>query len=64
MSDAKNIFKVKIFLKAKSAEELIELQVRNNLANNMMYTYGDPIPVEGGYIVWFLADINKWKRVD
>jgi len=63
MSDAKNIFKVKLFLKAKDEVELIQLQLKNNSINNMMYDYGTPQKIDDGFIIWFYADVTKYRRV-
>jgi len=63
MSNIKNHFKVKIFLVADSEEELVNLQVKNNLANDKMYGYGEPKKNDGKWFVWFLADITNYKKV-
>ena len=63
MSDAKNLSKVKVYLKAKTEDELIQKQLKNNLLNNMMYDYSNPIPITDGFITWFYADVTKHRRL-
>jgi len=63
MSSLKNHFKVKVFLQADSLEALIDLQVKNNLLNDKMYGYGEPVPLNGKWYVFFLADVTNYKKV-
>jgi hypothetical protein len=63
MGGSKTLTRVKLFLKASSEQEMVDLQLKNNHLNNMMYNYDPPQKVDGGYIVWFFADITKYRRV-
>jgi hypothetical protein len=63
MSDIKNIFKIKAYIKASTPDELVEKQLNNNILNDKMFEYN--IIFDGKeYIAWFWADINKLKRLD
>jgi len=64
MNDSKNITRVKVFLKASSENELIQKQLKNNLINNMMYSYDTPQKIGKEFIVWFFADVTKYKVVE
>jgi len=52
-----------MYLVADTESDLIELQVKNNLVNDRMYGYGDPVNVDGKWYVWFLADVTNYKKV-
>ena len=51
---------VLIFLKAKTKEELVELQVLNNHINHMHFNYVAPIWDGKEFSIWFFADITEW----
>ena len=59
----KNIFKIKFFLKANTKEALILKMRNNNIKNNTMFEYGDPIKDGSEWVVWFTADASKLVRV-
>jgi len=63
MANAKNIFKVKAFIKASSEAELVSKQVENNILNDKMFEYN---VIHNGkeYVAWFWADINELKRLE
>jgi len=63
MNDAKNLTRVKVFLKAKSEIDLIDMQLKTNIFNDMMYDYGTPQKQGKEFIVWFFADVTKYKAV-
>lgn len=53
-------YTVNIFLRAKTPEELVELQLLNNQANNIMFAYQTPVWTGKDWVVWFFADVPTW----
>jgi hypothetical protein len=49
-----------LFLEAKTKGELIIKQFQNNLSlGGGRYQYGDPMFVDGMWVVWYLGDIEQ-----
>lgn len=48
---------VQVFLEAASKKELIRLQHLNNLQNNKMFNYQNPIKDGKKWVTWYYADI-------
>lgn len=59
----KNVFKIKLFLRAKSPEEAVSLMQKNNVINETMFEYDPPQYVDGEWIIWFRADVSKYKAI-
>ncbi len=59
-----NIYRVPIYLSAKTKEELIVKMVTNNSINGIMFNYFPPIKEGKNWIVWFFADTENYKKVD
>ena len=52
---------VNIFLRGKTAEDLVKLQLANNALNGIQYKYQTPMKDGASWVVWFFADIREWK---
>ena len=52
---------VNIFLRAKTPEDLVKIQVANNIVNGIQYKYQTPMKDGAMWVVWFFADITEWK---
>lgn len=51
---------VNIFLRAKTAEDLVELQIINNMLNGVHYNYQTPMYDGTNWYCWFFADVKNW----
>jgi len=56
-----NLNAVNVFLKSKTPEGLIALQVLNNILNNVQHTYTIPVWDGKQWFVWFFADVTTWQ---
>jgi hypothetical protein len=52
---------VNIFLKGKTPEDLVKLQLANNAINGIQYKYQTPMKDGSSWVVWFFADVTEWK---
>lgn len=62
-----NPSEVLVFLKAKTAEELVKLQLENNHNDGRQYIYSNPQFVKGDWYVWFYKDFSdaiKKAKID
>ena len=51
---------VNIFLRAETAEQLVELQLVNNAVNGLHYNYQTPVYDGSSWYAWFFADVKRW----
>jgi len=56
-----NLQAVNIFMRAKTPEILVSLQLANNEANAIQYSYKTPVWTGKDWIVWFFADLKSWN---
>lgn len=56
------VTRVRMFLEADSAEELVRLQLQNNLKFQSEFSYTDFSSVDGKWFCWFLVDLIEFNR--
>jgi len=61
MSYGANLEHVPIFLEANDKTALVRLMILNNNMNGAKYNYMSPFKDGSSWIVWFYADVKKWK---
>lgn len=57
----KNLNKIKLFIKAKTEDQLVVLQWANNQRHDTMFEY-DVMWNGKEYVAWFTADITKIRE--
>ena len=55
---------IKIYLEAKSKDELIEKMLLNNRRHGVGFKYDSPIKEGKLWVVWFTANIAEYSRKD
>lgn len=56
------LFMVKMFLRAKTPEEIIAKQIEQNLKDGITHKYQEVIKDGKGWIIWYLADATKFVK--
>jgi hypothetical protein len=59
-----NLFKIPLFIKADSEEELQRKMLFNNAINQREYKYYEPIKEGDIYKVRFVEDVREWQNPD
>ena len=52
---------VNLFLRANSAEGLVEQQLINNAVNGLHFNYQTPVYDGTAWYVWFFYDVRQWR---
>ena len=61
----KNLMRAKLFLVAPNERRLVDEMLKNNFLHKTMFGYEKPDQkIDGSWIVWFDADIDKIRGLN
>ena len=55
---------IPLYLEASSKDDLIKMMLLNNKINARKFNYMQPMSEDGGWVVWFFADIENYTPIN